>query len=237
MRDERSNHRICKLAYIGLWICLGFLCVYSLSRIGLPLGPFLLFSALCVVAALSCASYYFCCVGIWFIGKVSKMDALASRPVARWCPDLSPLLFDLRRLASRNSTVFLLVSLLFSVAILACVVIRGDAVGDSLFTFTLLAVLAIGYVTFAVLFVCSRIFINRLVARWCHNALAEIERAWAQDGERAALSLRGRICSFESCAKALGVGRRVSSKDLAAILLATATFAVNILTMALGLAV
>lgn len=67
-----------------------------------------------------------------------------------WYPPigLSPLLFDLRRLASRNSTVFLFVSLLFSVVILVCVVIRGNAVGDSLFTFTLLAILPIGYVFF-----------------------------------------------------------------------------------------
>ena len=125
---------------------------------------------------------------------------------------------------------------MFSLAILACVVIRGDAVDDSLFTFTSLAILAIGYVAFAVLFVCSKIFIDRLVARWRHNALTEIERAWAQDGERAALSLCGRICSLKSCAKALGGGRRVSSKDLVAILLARATFAVNVATMALGLA-
>lgn len=98
-------------------------------------------------------------------------------------------LFDLRCLASRNATVLLFVSLLFSVAILACVDIRGDAVGDSLFTFTLLAILAIGYVAFAALFVCFKIFIDKLVARWRHNALTEIERAWTQDGERAALSL------------------------------------------------
>lgn len=61
--------------------------------------------------------------------------------------------------------------------------------GDSLFTFTLLAILAIGHVTFAALFVCFKIFIDRLVDRWRHNALTEIERAWTQDGERAALSL------------------------------------------------
>lgn len=61
--------------------------------------------------------------------------------------------------------------------------------GDSLFTFTLLAILAIGHIAFAVLFVCFKIFIDRLVARWRHNALTESERAWAQDGERAALSL------------------------------------------------
>lgn len=86
------------------------------------------------------------------------------------------------------------------------------------------------------LFVCSGIFINRLVARWRHNALAEIERAWAMDGGLAALSLCGRVCSLENFAKALGVGRRVSSKDLAATLLATATFAVNVAMMTLGLA-
>lgn len=114
-------------------------------------------------------------------------------------------------------------------AILACVVICGDASGDSLFTFTLLAILAIGYVAFAVLIVCSKIFIDRLVARWSHNALTEIERA--------ALSPCGRICSLESYAKAVGVGRRVSSKDLVAILLARTMFAVNVAAMALGLAV
>ena len=80
--------------------------------------------------------------------------------------NLSPLVFDMRRLSSRNAAVFLLVSLLLSVAIMAYIVIRGDVTGDGWVTFTLLSIFAVGYVTFAVLFVCSKIFIGRLAAQW-----------------------------------------------------------------------
>ena len=123
--------------------------------------------SLCVIVSmLCCSSYYFCCICIWFISEDSKIESFGKESPAGLLSNLSPLVFDMRRLSSRNAAVFLLVSLLLSVAIMAYIVIRGDVTGDGWVTFTLLSIFAVGYVTFAVLFVCSKIFIGRLAAQW-----------------------------------------------------------------------
>lgn len=234
-QDEQIYHNVCKTFYMVLWACLGTLCVYSLNCMGLPSTLFHMLAVLCIVATiLCCSSYYYCCVCIWFIGEVSKMKSLATEFRIGLLPDLSPLVFDMRHLASRNAAVFLFVSLLLSIAILACVVIRGDAVTDRLLTFSLLSILAVGYVTFAVLCVCSKIFIDRLVVRWRRGALARLGQiCMGGDGEGVSVAC-AKVCMLEDCAKALGVSCRVSSTDVVMVFLAVITFVVNAVSMVLG---
>lgn len=59
-RRERTYHKVCKLFYVGLWICLGAYCLFSLPSLNLPPAPTFLFAVLCaIVTGLCCASYYF----------------------------------------------------------------------------------------------------------------------------------------------------------------------------------
>lgn len=101
-------------------------------------------------------------------------------------------------------------------------------------TFSLLGILAVGYVTFAVLCVCSKIFIDRLAARWRRYALATLGQICMEgNGERTSM-VCAKVCMLEDCAKALGVSRRISSTDVVMVFLAAITFVVNAVSMVLG---
>lgn len=238
--EENSYHNLCKAVYVALWAIMISLYVYAFSRMDLePLQLALLAVSAIFATGLNCTSYYFCCLCVWFIAELSKLDSLRALPSFQHLPRLSSVVQKLERTNTHNTNSFLLVSLILSVVILAGVFMSDGGARDTIMVLTMFAVLVVGFVTFAVLFACARLYINQLTDRWASTALVELERVATSGGPNAlckALPDPDVLDQLRRLEGALRYGDRVSATDKTMLVLTIATLAVNAVSMFLALA-
>lgn len=231
---------VCKGAFWLLWVALVALEAAALSGLAIPLVPKAYLILLTMLATLlNGVSYSLCCVYVWFLDALARIPSLADFPHNRHEPVLTPEYRRLSDAAKANTLMFLLVTLQFSAAILMdCLMLPGDAPVGRVQLACFLAVNVVGFVTFAVLFQCSRMSLGRVLGCWRDESVDEISREYRSEFVPES---PGIVASAAQAAPYLEAYERVSRDgkmgrvDFLTIALAAASLLVNAATFALSL--
>jgi hypothetical protein len=182
--DTPSAKRIKKFVGIAWTIAtVLFLCLIITLGCVLKFNPFitLLSIVLLIISMLlNHTSYFLCFVYVWFLEKFSKISDLEKYPFLRQMPSKTGVFLKMKRYANENAIIFLVVTLLFTIAIgISLMLLNKYRAADQGWTLywslVSLVILAFGIFSFISLFAFSKVFLSTVLNRWKHASSAQLE--------------------------------------------------------------
>lgn len=223
MHITMGDRRKYKGVYCVLWALVLWFVIAAIAKMELPSGYKIVLVVFAAVPhLLNSISYYLCCEFIWFLKEVSKYGKAEHAPHLDAAPQLSSSYLSLSKVAQYHCLVFFGVSLAYLVVIGLTLYLTPES-QRQLACLLLLVAVGLGAVTFAVLFICQKYFLSRLLGIWRDKAAAalEAERLDKADGLQGALE---RASTSEQYADAIAKIRQPNRFDFADVLTISIAF-------------
>ena len=231
----------CKVLFWLFWLALVVFNAVALWPMELPIMPKIYLILLVAIATLiNGASYSLCCVYVWLLNALSKMEGLEELSHNRHVPLLTPEYRKLSEASKTNTLTFLFVTVQFSATMLLdCLLLPHDEQLGIVQVLCFLTVLLVGIVTFFVLFQCSRMFLARILERWREHSLCEIQSEYEGrfgGANSAGSKTSGIVDSFQQASKYVDAYKGVETTekmgrvDFLTLVLAALSAAMNVVT-------
>lgn len=230
----------CKATFWMLWI--GFMAIEAaaLAETAVPIVPKIYLISLAIIATLlNGTSYLLCCIYVRFLDSFSKIGNLEEFDHNRHSPIRTPEYERLDNAARNNLRTFLLVSLQFSLVVMLCAfLLPSDKPIGFLPIACFMSVILIGFATFAVLSIYSRIALNEITDRWKKRSISEIDEKYRSIVSRDGAGIVETSDEADKCLKAYRTvleTSRWSKLDSLNVALTVASLTVNVATFFLAI--
>ncbi len=185
---ETDALTVFKLTYLLIWLLCWIYVAWALFHYQMLPTDFLGISTvvlLGITLILNFSSYYTCIVYTYFLYRVSILKSLKYN---KYTPSATEGYQNLRQGAQRESTTFLIVSVLFTIsgAIMMCRGLRNweatSLTDADIFCLSLMVALVLffGFGTFIVLFLLPKVLLRRMFLFWRSQSLHKFQKALFQ---------------------------------------------------------
>ena len=238
--------RVCHFVFWLMWTAYTALDMYTVTGLNLPLpATVFLELLLLVVMVLNGSSFSLCARYVWFLKEFSRSRCLHRFKYVLGNPSLSTAYQRLAAASRGNSLVFFISVLLFSLVMLAGIVIAAmggyspaNWVGEHpsphmVLVFCAMGAFAIGLVGFGVVYFCSKMFLSEVLDVWRTDAASMLERKYCVVLRTEVLPSCGslddeRLKSISSTLREIYSKSAMRRADVATIIVAVASLLVNV---------
>ena len=181
-KHETGNSRLSKILFIFIWaVNMGIFlyvvqCNIKSETVFVRTWTLIL---LIILLVLTSSSYYVSCVNVWFLHRLSTTiddSKLNKFPHNPYMPIASCDFQELTKITDNNNLIFLIVAMLFSFAHMVNIFFYDSANLDKIFIIIAnVIILLLGLTSFFVIYVSSKVFLNRIVSKWQTHSAMKLE--------------------------------------------------------------